>query len=195
MGSYEFFVQIRDGEHVILDTNLTGAGKWLRWLGEQPPVGRVNEFEPKFVSGSALADAFEAAEGRVWHQVGTSRNTSEAPEAARLFDPDGTYEAIVFEGGGPWVSPPRPSTTEERPAAGHVERTYLATRYAGKIGALYMIEQSHDSLKDMVLHESGWVATLTLTDWRIGERNDIDIITREEAKWAADRLGLDRFIR
>ena len=58
-----------------------------------------------------------------------------------------------------------------------------------------MIEQSHDSLKDMVLHESGWVATLTLTDWRIGERNDIDIITREEAKWAADRLGLDRFIR
>ena len=62
MGSYEFFVQIRDGEHVILDTNLTGAGRWLRWLGEQPPVGRVNEFEPKFVSGAALAEAFEAAE-------------------------------------------------------------------------------------------------------------------------------------
>ena len=195
MGSYEFFVQIRDGEHVILDTNLSGAGKWLRWLAEQPPEGRVNEFEAKFVSGTALAEAFTATDGRVSHHVGPSRNTTEARKVAPLFDPDETYEAIVFEGGGPWVSPPRPSTTEERPAAGHVERTYLATRYAGKIGALYMIEQSHDSLKDMVLHETGWVRTATLADWRFGERSDIDNITREEAKWFAKSVGLGQFIR
>ena len=195
MGSYEFFVQIRDGEHVILDTDLSGAGKWLRWLAEQPPEGRVNEFEAKFVSGTALAEAFTATDGRVSHHVGPSRNTTEARKVAPLFDPDETYEAIVFEGGGPWVSEPRPSTIRDRPVAGQVQRTYLAVKHGGKVAALYMIEQDRNSLKDMVLRDTGWVATATLTDWRFGERSDIDEISLEEARWFAESVGLGQFIK
>ena len=195
MGSYEFFVQIRDGEHVILDTNLSGAGTWLRWLAGQPPEGRVNEFEAKFVSGAALAEAFTATDGRVSHHVGPSRNTTEARKVASLFDPDETYEAIVFEGGGPWVSEPRPSTTDDKPATGQVQRTYLAAKGRGGISVLYMVEEGPDSLRDLVLHESGWVRTSTLADWRFGERSDIDEITREEARWFAESVGLGQFVK
>jgi hypothetical protein len=195
VGSYEFFVQIRDGEHVILDTNLSGAGTWLRWLAGQPPEGRVNEFEAKFVSGAALAEAFTATDGRVSHHVGPSRNTTEARKVASLFDPDETYEAIVFEGGGPWVSEPRPSTTDDKPATGQVQRTYLAAKGRGGISVLYMVEEGPDSLRDLVLHESGWVRTSTLADWRFGERSDIDEITREEARWFAESVGLGQFVK
>lgn len=195
MGSYEFFVQIRDGEHIILDTNLSGAGTWLRWLAGQPPEGRVNEFEAKFVSGAALAEAFTATDGRVSHHVGPSRNTTAARKVASLFDPDETYEAIVFEGGGPWVSEPRPSTIKDRPATGQVQRTYLATRDAGTIRALFMIEERPDSLKDMVLRETGWVATATLADWRFGERSDIDEISQEEAKRFAESVNLGQLVK
>ena len=195
MGSYEFFVQIRDGEHIILDTNLSGAGTWLRWLAGQPPEGRVNEFEAKFVSGAALAEAFTATDGRVSHHVGPSRNTTEARKVASLFDPDETYEAIVFEGGGPWVSEPRPSTTDDKPATGQVQRTYLAAKGRGGISVLYMVEEGPDSLRDLVLHESGWVRTSTLADWRFGERSDIDEITREEARWFAESVGLGQFVK
>ena len=49
--------------------------------------------------------------------------------------------------------------------------------------------------KDKVLRDTGWVSTTTLADWRFGERNDIDKITREEAKWFAERLGVGQFIK
>ena len=76
-----------------------------------------------------------------------------------------------------------------------VERTYLATKDRGGISALYMIERGPDWLKDKVLRDTGWVSTTTLADWRFGERNDIDKITREEAKWFAERLGVGQFIK
>jgi len=58
-----------------------------------------------------------------------------------------------------------------------------------------MVEEGPDSLRDLVLHESGWVRTSTLADWRFGERSDIDEITREEARWFAERLGLVQFVK
>ena len=77
----------------------------------------------------------------------------------------------------------------------HVERTYLAAKGRGGISILYMVEEGPDSLRDLVLRESGWVRTSTLADWRFGERSDIDEITREEAKQFAERLGLGEFVR
>ena len=77
----------------------------------------------------------------------------------------------------------------------HVERTYLAAKERGEISILYMVEEGPDSLKDLVLSESGWVRTSTLADWRFGERSDIDEITQEEAKRFADNLGLGQFVK
>jgi hypothetical protein len=77
----------------------------------------------------------------------------------------------------------------------HVERTYLAAKERGEISILYMVEEGPDSLKDLVLRESGWVRTSTLADWRFGERSDIDEITQEEAKRFADNLGLGQFVK
>ena len=76
-----------------------------------------------------------------------------------------------------------------------VERTYLAAKGRGGISALYMMEEGPDSLRDLVLHESGWARTSTLADWRFGERSDIDIITRETAKKTAEDWGVGQFIR
>ena len=45
------------------------------------------------------------------------------------------------------------------------------------------------------VHRSGQSRTSTLADWRFGERSDIDQITREEAKWFAEKLGLGQFVR
>ena len=47
----------------------------------------------------------------------------------------------------------------------------------------------------MVLHPDGWVPTLTLNDWRFGEANDVDLITRKEAKTLATEWGVGRFIK
>jgi hypothetical protein len=58
-----------------------------------------------------------------------------------------------------------------------------------------MMEEGPDSLRDLVLRESGWVGTSTLADWRFGERSDIDEITREEARWFAERLDLGEFVK
>jgi|TARA_B100000315_G_scaffold149860_1_gene138541 hypothetical protein len=77
----------------------------------------------------------------------------------------------------------------------HVERTYLAKKKGREIAILYMMEQAPDSLRDLVLRESGWVRTSTLADWRFGERSDIDIITREAAKKTAEDWGVGQFIR
>ena len=76
-----------------------------------------------------------------------------------------------------------------------IERTYLAAKGRGGISVLYMMEEGPDSLRDLVLRESGWVRTSTLADWRFGERSDIDEITREEAKRFADNLGLGQFVK
>lgn len=76
-----------------------------------------------------------------------------------------------------------------------VERTYLAKQGRGGISVLYMMEEGPDSLKDLVLSESGWVRTSTLTDWRFGERSDIDLITPEDAKRFAEGVNLGRFVK
>ena len=93
--------------------------------------------------------------------------------------------------------PPEPRTPKEapKPGSGQIERTYLAKRDGGEIWALYMIEQGPDTLRDLVLHESGWVRTSTLADWRFGERSDIDEITREEARRFAESVGLGQFVK
>jgi hypothetical protein len=75
-----------------------------------------------------------------------------------------------------------------------VERTYLAAKGRGRISALYMVEEGPDSLRDLVLRESGWVRTSTLADWRFGERSDIDEITRGEARRFAESVGLGQFV-
>ena len=76
-----------------------------------------------------------------------------------------------------------------------VERTYLAAKGRGGISVLYMMEEGPDSLRDLVLSESGWVRTSTLVDWRFGERSDIDQITREEARRFAESVGLGQFVK
>ena len=78
---------------------------------------------------------------------------------------------------------------------GQVERTYLAAKGRGGISALYMMEEGPDSLRDLVLRESGWMRTSTLADWRFGERSDIDEVTREEARRFAESVGLGKFVK
>ena len=72
-----------------------------------------------------------------------------------------------------------------------VKRTYLGKEEIdGTVSALYMMERGPGYLIDRVLHADGWVATLTLTDWRVGERSDIDIITPTVAKKTAEEWDL-----
>ena len=77
----------------------------------------------------------------------------------------------------------------------NIKRTYLASIENGEAVALYMMERGPGYLNDRALHEDGWVATLTLTDWRIGERNDIDIITRKAAKAFAADFGKGALVK
>ena len=97
----------------------------------------------------------------------------------------------------PPSSSPEPEEAKTMSKAGstQIERTYLAAKGRGGISVLYMMEEGPDSLRDLVLRESGWVRTSTLADWRFGERSDIDEITREEAKRFADNLGLGQFVK
>ena len=95
--------------------------------------------------------------------------------------------------------PSRPLVPEKpkkvsKPEPDQIEHTYLATKGRGGISALYMVEEGPDSLRDLVLRESGWVRTSTLADWRFGERSDIDEITREEAKRFAEDVNLGEFV-
>jgi hypothetical protein len=82
-----------------------------------------------------------------------------------------------------------------KPGADQIERTYLAAKGRGGISALYMMEEGPDSLRDLVLRESGWVRTSTLADWRFGERSDIDEITPKEAKRFAESMNLGQFVK
>ena len=93
--------------------------------------------------------------------------------------------------------PPGPAKPKNapKPRRDQIERTYLAAKGRGGISALYMMEEGLDSLRALVLRESGWVRTSTLADWRFGERSDIDEITREEAIRFAESVGLGKFIK
>jgi hypothetical protein len=102
----------------------------------------------------------------------------------------------------PAFKPPSPSPepeeakTTSKAGSGQIDRSYLAkVSDGGEITVLYMIEEGPDTLRDRVLHESGWVRTSTLADWRFGERSDIDEITRETAKKTAEEWGVGQFIR
>jgi hypothetical protein len=78
----------------------------------------------------------------------------------------------------------------------HVTRTYYAKTAAdGTHTVLYKSEEGPSYLRDMVLHPDGWVPTLTLTDWRFGEANDVDTITRKDAKATATEWGVGQFVK
>ena len=76
----------------------------------------------------------------------------------------------------------------------NVKRSYLLNEIAGKVGAIYMIEQGPGFLRDWVLGWEGWIPTDQIWDWRIGER-DFDEITRKEAKELAKSLGVGKYIQ
>ena len=76
----------------------------------------------------------------------------------------------------------------------NVKRSYLLNEIAGKVGAIYMIEQGPGFLRDWVLGWEGWIPTDQIWDWRIGER-DFDEITRKEAKELARSLGVGKYIQ
>ena len=95
------------------------------------------------------------------------------------------------------IAPEKPKKPKKAPKPGpdQIERTYLAAKDRCGISALYMMEEGPDSLRDLVLRESGWVRTSTLTDWRFGERSDIDEITRKEAKQFAESVNLGGLVK
>ena len=97
----------------------------------------------------------------------------------------------------PPSSPPEPeeAKTTSEAGSGEIERTYLAKRSGGEILALYMVEEGPDTLRDRVLHASGWEPTSTIADWRFGERSDIDEISREEAKRFAEDVSLGQLVK
>ena len=90
---------------------------------------------------------------------------------------------------------PEKPTKVFKPGPDRIGRTYLAAKGLGGISVVYMVEEGPDSLRDLVLRESGWVRTSTLADWRFGERSDIDEITREEAKRFAESVNLGQLVK
>ena len=92
--------------------------------------------------------------------------------------------------------PPEPEEAKTTSNAGstQIERTYLAKKNGSEIAVLYMIEEGPDTLSDRVLHAFGWEPTSAITDWRFGERSDIDEISLEIAKKAAENWGLGQFV-
>jgi len=88
------------------------------------------------------------------------------------------------------IREPEPSSDQNE-----IERTYLVKERDGEPAILYMVEKGPGYLNDRVLHEDGWVATPTLWDWRIGDRSDIDIVSRDRAKVIAERWGAGQFVK
>tara|TARA_Y100000034_G_scaffold120602_1_gene163706 strand:+ start:5132 stop:5383 length:252 start_codon:yes stop_codon:yes gene_type:complete len=77
-----------------------------------------------------------------------------------------------------------------------ITRTYFAkTADDGTPIVLYRSVEGPSYLQDTVLNPDGWVPTLVLNNWRFGEANDVDIITRKEAKATATEWGVGRFIK
>ncbi len=102
----------------------------------------------------------------------------------------------------PTFKPPSPSpepeeaTTTTKAGSGQIERSYLAkVSDNGEIVILYMIEKGPDTLRDRVLHASGWEPTSTIADWRFGERSDIDQISHQTAKKTAEEWGVGQFVK
>ncbi len=128
---------------------------------------------------------FEIAAGWEW---GDPRSeVAQTPENEAVWD---QLKAQIQNTGGFGFG-----TGDEAVDGDHVERTYLAAKDRGGISALYMMEEGPDSLRDLVLRESGWVRTATLADWRFGERSDIDEITPKEAKRFAESVNLGQFVK
>ena len=129
-----------------------------------------------------------------WPDIGDDKKPRQPPQ-----DPDDArrreLKTQAFEPPG---RPPEPeeAKTTSKAESGQIERSYLAkVSNNGEIVALYMIEQGPNTLRDMVLHASGWEPTSTIADWRFGERSDIDEISREEAKWFAESVNLGGLVR
>ena len=89
---------------------------------------------------------------------------------------------------------PEEARTTSKAGSAQIERTYLAKRSGAGILALYMIEEGPDTLSDRVLHASGWEPTSAITDWRFGERSDIDEISPETAKKTAEEWGMGQLV-
>ena len=116
--------------------------------------------------------------------------------------PHDTDDEVRREPKKPTFKPPSPSPepeeakTTSKAGSGQIERSYLAkVSDNGEIVALYMIEEGPDTLRDRVLHASGWEPTSTIADWRFGERSDIDEISREEAKRFAEDVNLGELVK
>ena len=108
-------------------------------------------------------------------------------------DTDDSKRRAVTRPGRPLVSE-KPKKVS-KPGPDRIERTYLAAKGRGGISVLYMVEEGPDWIADKVLRETGWVTTNAVTDWRFGERSDIDEISREEARRFAERVGLGQFVK
>ena len=89
---------------------------------------------------------------------------------------------------------PEEARTTSKAGSAQIERTYLAKRSGAGISALYMVEEGPDSLRDLVLRESGWEPTSAIADWRFGERSDIDEISRATAKRTAEDWGVGHLV-
>ena len=129
-----------------------------------------------------------------WPDIGDDKKPRQPPQDAD----DARRRELETQAVEPPGRPPEPEEAETKSKAesGQIERSYLAmVSDNGEIWALYMIEQGRDTLRDMVLHTSGWELTSTIADWRFGERSDIDQISREEAKRFAESVNLGQFIK
>ena len=129
-----------------------------------------------------------------WPDIGDDKKPRQPPQDAD----DAPRRELKTEAVRPPGRPPEPEEARATSEAesGQIERSYLAKKYDdGAIAALYMMEEGPDSLRDLVLRESGWVRTSTLADWRFGERSDIDQITWEEAKRFAESVGLGQLVK
>ena len=129
-----------------------------------------------------------------WPDIGDDKKPRQPPQDAD----DARRRELRTQAFKPPGRPPEPeeAKTTSNAGSGQIERSYLAkVSDNGEIRALYLMEEGPDSLRDLVLRESGWVRTLTLADWRFGERSDIDEITREEARRFAESVGLGKFVK
>ena len=129
-----------------------------------------------------------------WPDIGDDKKPRQPPQDA---DDARRRELKTQAFEPPGRSPePEEAKTASEAESGQIERSYLAKKFDdGEIAALYMIEQGTNTLRDMVLHASGWELTSTIADWRFGERSDIDQISREEAKRFAESVNLGQFVR
>ena len=129
-----------------------------------------------------------------WPDIGDDKKPPQPPQDAD----DARRRELKTQAFEPPGRPPEPeeAKTTSEAESGQIERSYLAkVSDSGEIWALYMIEQGTNTLRDMVLHASGWELTSTIADWRFGERSDIDQISREEAKRFAESVNLGQFVR